>query len=256
MDDAIKEGAYAKKQVGSRSRLISWSHGARFQIGLELSRGFAGKRVLDYGCGDGMYLALLMESEAPPAKAVGAEVAADLIESNRSRFGAFQGLEFCTTEALKAPQYNGGFDAVVCMEVLEHMPDLDGYLDEFDRLLAPGGTLLISVPVETGLSAVIKQTVRTINGWRGVGDYPGTTPYTWGELWKAVWAGENQHIERPFHQSPYGTRLHDHKGFNWRLLRSKMRRRFTVGEVRTSPVPWLPPFVASQVWIPAVKGAV
>ncbi|MCC7373824.1 MAG: methyltransferase domain-containing protein [Verrucomicrobiales bacterium] len=253
MDDAIKEGAYARKQVGSRSRLISWSHGARFRIGLELSEGFAGKRVLDYGCGDGMYLALLMGSGSPPSKAVGAEVAKDLIESNRRRFGGVPGLEFCTTESLRGAGVAGGFDAVVCMEVLEHLPDLDAYLDEFDRLLAPGGTLLISVPVETGLSTVIKQAVRTINGWRGVGDYPGTTPYTWLELWKAVWAGETQHIERPLHQSAYGTRLHDHKGFNWKLLRAKMRRRFAVGEVRTSPVPWLPPFVASQVWIPAVK---
>lgn len=196
MDDAIKEGAYTK-QVGSKSRLISWSHGARFRIGLELSGAFAGKRVLDYGCGDGMYLALLMESATPPAKAVGAEVANDLIESNRRRFGEFQGLEFCTTSALKKAEFAGAFDAVVCMEVLEQHADLDGYLEEFDRLLAPGGTLLISVPVDRLVSGdqADGSDDQRMARCRGLS---GNYSVHVGELWKAVWAGEARRIERPF----------------------------------------------------------
>ncbi|MBX3745737.1 MAG: class I SAM-dependent methyltransferase [Verrucomicrobiae bacterium] len=254
MNEAIGEGAFARKQMGSRSRLIAWSHAARFRTALELSREFAGKRVLDYGCGDGTYLALLMESGQAPREAVGAEVAGDLIESNRRRFGGREGLSFVRVDELDSGAWEGAFDAVVCMEVLEHLPDFEVCLASFERWLASGGTLLVSVPVEIGASAVIKQAVRTLNGWRGVGDYPGTTPHTAGELWRAVWAGEAQHVERPLHRSALGPLLHDHKGFNWKRLRAAMRRRFRVGPVRTSPVRWLPAFVASQVWLTGTRG--
>ncbi|MDO8348867.1 MAG: hypothetical protein Q7T30_01430, partial [Planctomycetota bacterium] len=125
------------------------------------------------------------------------------------------------------------------------------FLDEFHRLRAPGGMLLLSVPVEIGLSVVIKQAVRQVNGWRGIGDYPGTTPYGWGELARAVVAGPAQHVRRPVHRNPDGNEFHDHKGFNWRLLREKVRARFEWQAMRSSPVAWLPAFVASQVWFKA-----
>src|SRR5690606_9181805 len=120
------------------------------------------------------------------------------------------------------------------------------------RLLAPGGTLLLSVPAEIGMSVVVKQAVRRINGWRGIGDYPGTTPYTLPELARSVFAGARQHIRRPVHWNPDGSEFHDHKGFNWRWLRERIRERYRLEEVRMSPVRWLPGFCASQVWFRAI----
>jgi hypothetical protein len=58
MDKEILEGHYARKQIGCSSRLISWSHQRRFQAGLELTAPLQGKLVLDYGCGDGTFLAM------------------------------------------------------------------------------------------------------------------------------------------------------------------------------------------------------
>jgi 2-polyprenyl-3-methyl-5-hydroxy-6-metoxy-1,4-benzoquinol methylase len=141
------------------------------------------------------------------------------------------------------------------MEVLEHVLNPDQFLDNFHRWLAPGGILLLSVPVEIGLSVVIKQAVRQINGWRGIGDYPGTTSYTWGEMVRAVFAGPTQHVERPIHRNPDGSEFHDHKGFNWRLLRRKIQDRFELLDERSSPVAWLPAWVASQMWFKARKRA-
>ena len=74
------------------------------------------------------------------------------------------------------------------MEVLEHVVDWEPELAR-SRLLAPGGTLIVSVPVETGVPVVVKQTVRTIAGWRKIGHYPGTTSYSWSELAAGVFAG-------------------------------------------------------------------
>ena len=89
-------------------------------------------------------------------------------------------------EDLDRPAHQGAYDAIYCMEVLEHVVDPAPLLDTFRRLLAPGGTLVISVPIETGLPVVVKQMVRRIAGWRGVGHYPGTTGYTLPELLRSI----------------------------------------------------------------------
>ncbi len=46
--------------------------------------------------------------------------------------------------AIPAP--DGSFDAVLCSEVLEHVPDPVLALDEFARLLSPGGRLILTAP--------------------------------------------------------------------------------------------------------------
>ena len=251
MSTTQEEGTYERKQLKSRSRLISWSHATRFQVGIEWGGELRGKRVLDYGCGDGTYLRMLMESGGAPAAALGVDLSLDLVESNRRRFAGQRGLDFAPVGDLAKPEYAGAFDGLVCMEVLEHVLDPVWFVEEFHRLLAPGGLLLLSVPVEIGLAVVVKQAVRRVNGWRGIGDYPGTTSYTLPELARAVFAGPRQHVVRPIHRNPDGSQFHDHKGFNWRLLREQLGGRFTVEELRTSPVSWLPAFVASQVWFRA-----
>ena len=44
------------------------------------------------------------------------------------------------------PEPDASFDAVLCAEVLEHLPDPVKALDEFSRLLKPGGTLILTAP--------------------------------------------------------------------------------------------------------------
>jgi hypothetical protein len=41
---------------------------------------------------------------------------------------------------------------------------------------------------------------------------------------------------------------HDHKGFNWMVLRERLRRQFVLERVVASPFPWLGPRLATQVW--------
>jgi SAM-dependent methyltransferase len=44
------------------------------------------------------------------------------------------------------PEPDGSFDALVCTEVLEHVPDPLGAVQEFSRLLRPGGMLILTAP--------------------------------------------------------------------------------------------------------------
>ncbi|MFY9574693.1 MAG: hypothetical protein WAV20_25105, partial [Blastocatellia bacterium] len=145
------------------------------------------------------------------------------------------------------------YDGVICMEVLEHLVEVGPILDTLDRLLSPSGRLLISVPVETGLPLLVKQAIRRIAGWRGVGDYPGTSPYTMREYWTSLFADSKKRIERPIHWGADGSGVHDHKGFNWMALRELLARRFVLERTLASPITWLTPHLASQVWFVARK---
>jgi SAM-dependent methyltransferase len=49
-------------------------------------------------------------------------------------------------DATRLPFADGAFDAVVCSEVLEHVPDDVGTLAELVRVLRPGGALAVTVP--------------------------------------------------------------------------------------------------------------
>lgn len=253
--DAVSGGHYAQKQILSKDKLVAWSHARRFATALALVRQFSGKRVLDYGSGDGTFLALAMMEEASPATAVGAELLDDVIDDCRTRYSAEPQMSFVQVNALDGSEHARRYDAVFCMEVLEHVFDWEPELARMSRLLAAGGTLVVSVPVETGMPVLVKQAARTIAGWRKIGHYPGTTSYTWSELASAVFAGRTQHVKRPVFE--FGGRpAHDHKGFNWRVLHERLKQQFDVTRVVASPFSWLGPGLATQVWfICRLRGA-
>ena len=49
-------------------------------------------------------------------------------------------------DATALPFRSGSFDAVVCSETLEHIPDDGAAVAEIRRVLAPGGLLFVTVP--------------------------------------------------------------------------------------------------------------
>ena len=253
LDPSVAKGHYASKQLSCKARLIAWSHRRRFQTSLALASKCSGKRVLDYGAGDGTFVAMLGADSMNARTTVGAELCASLVEDCRARLGDRPGLSFVLISDLDLPEHAGAYDVVICMEVLEHVVDVEPLLERFVRLLAPSGKLIVSVPVEMGLALLVKQIVRRIAGWRRLGDYPGTASYSLRELWAGLFAGQRQHIPRPVYTAQDGSQFHDHKGFNWKLLRGALARRFEIEQTLTSPLPWLPPQMATQVWFVASK---
>ncbi|HTI80195.1 MAG TPA: methyltransferase domain-containing protein [Acetobacteraceae bacterium] len=49
-------------------------------------------------------------------------------------------------DILNIPEPDGSFDAVLCTEVLEHLPDPVRAIEELARLLRPGGALILTAP--------------------------------------------------------------------------------------------------------------
>ena len=254
---AIRDGHYAAKQIYCKDRLIAWSHRQRFETGLRLGSIFRSRRLLDYGCGDGTFLALLCAGDDAPASAVGAEIDDAQVDDCRARLGHLPGVTFEHIDKLDGDAHRGAYDGVVCMEVLEHVVALDAIIDRLHRVLATDGTLIISVPIETGLPLLVKQATRRIAGWRGIGDYSGTSPYTVREYVTSVFAGRAPHMTRPIYNlDGPGLPFHDHKGFNWKALADRLSRRFDIQRVLTSPLPFLGAQFATQVWFVARKKTV
>ncbi len=255
-DKSLRAGVYARKQIFCSDGLISFSHRRRFEYGVRLASMFSGRRVLDYGFGDGTFLAMLMDAPQPPAFGVGAEVRRDLVDSAAARLGVGRKLSFVLTSDLALPEHAAAYDGIFCMEVLEHVFDLGPTLDTLHRVLKPGGKLIVSVPIETGLPLLVKQAARRIAGWRKLGDYSYVARYSLRELAASVFAGDGQHIPRAVHglERAIPFPFHDHKGFNWRVLLEILGERFEVEAVSFSPLSWGGPQLSSQAWFTLQKG--
>ncbi len=98
---------------------------------------WSGKDVLDLGCGGGfMAEALAMRR----ARVTGIDPASGAVEAARRHSGAVGlAIQYDVGEGEDLPYADAGFDAAVCVDVLEHVSDLNRVLAEVTRVLRPGG---------------------------------------------------------------------------------------------------------------------
>jgi 2-polyprenyl-6-hydroxyphenyl methylase/3-demethylubiquinone-9 3-methyltransferase len=116
-----------------------------------------GKDVLDLGCAGGFMAEALV---ARGAKVTGIDPADQAIEAAREHAKA-QGhsitYDIGVGEAL--PYEGAAFDAVVCVDVLEHVQDLAMVLDEAARVLRPGGLFLFDTINRNILARLVTITI-------------------------------------------------------------------------------------------------
>lgn len=99
---------------------------------------WAGKDVLDLGCAGGFMAEALVERGA---QVTGIDPAAQAIEAARARAAQMgQDIRYDVGVGEELPYADASFDAVVCVDVLEHVTDLDQVMREVARVLRPGGT--------------------------------------------------------------------------------------------------------------------
>jgi 2-polyprenyl-3-methyl-5-hydroxy-6-metoxy-1,4-benzoquinol methylase len=246
--DPLRSGKFARKQIYCPSRIVAWSHWSRFRLAARLTASAARARLLDYGCGDGTFIAL---THGTFADAIGADIDAAQLAECRRRFTGMAGVRFIQTAELDAPAHVRQYDAVTCMEVLEHCMDAERrrVLDDLRRLVAPGGSVIISVPIEIGPALIGKQFFRAIAAWRGHGDYQCRETYSARELLAAALARPRLVRAEYVVGTPSGA-LHccGHKGFDWRVLEREIGERFVVEQRLFTPLGPLGALLNSQVW--------
>jgi SAM-dependent methyltransferase len=111
------------------------------QVGFEFE---AGQAVLDFGCGCGRTLRWLIE-RLPQARWHGVDVDVEAIEWCRSHLA---GGEFACGSALPPlPFADATFDLIYAISVFTHLNEdfQQAWVAELERLLKPGGVLLLSV---------------------------------------------------------------------------------------------------------------
>jgi len=235
-------GHYYEKQIACKSSVIAWSHRSRFTKAAKLIGDGRIERVLDYGCGDGTFLASIADRVSA---AVGADVADGQLRDCAERLKSIPKLSFLHVNQLNGPEHDARYDVVTCMETLEHCPApiVEAVLGDLGRLCKPSGRIVISVPIEIGPTFPMKYSIRKLAGWRGLSDYKHYERYTIRNAFRMMFATRETVFDRPI----YGT-SHSHYGFNWRALRERVKAHLTLERTRFSPLAWLGGLVSSQAW--------
>ena len=100
--------------------------------------------LLDAGCGPGFWIRFFARRGVRRLSGCDlTETAASLTRRSLDIFGLSASIEVADIEQL--PYADGSFDHVNCYGVVHHTPNPGRAIDEFHRVLGPGGTLCISV---------------------------------------------------------------------------------------------------------------
>ena len=122
-----------------------------------------GDRILDLGCGEGRHV--IAVNAVDGADGIGVDLSLEDLGTAREKMREFRSLladneappsgvpasegalfGLLAGDALRLPFADDCFDAVICSEVLEHIPNYAPVLGELQRVLKPGGKLCVSVP--------------------------------------------------------------------------------------------------------------
>jgi SAM-dependent methyltransferase len=112
--------------------------------------------VIDLGCGNGNFLKFLRQ-RYPRLILSGVDVAAP--------FAVTPGIQFIQGDIFDA-KISGRFDVVTALDVIEHMPDVNGFVERADQLCAPGGLIILKTINERSTLYGVSRFLRAIR-YRG-----------------------------------------------------------------------------------------
>lgn len=144
----IPAGYYYDVMLSGHAVQIFW-HQEKFREVANILKTAGARKVLDFGCGPGSFLSILA-NEVPGIDAVGVDIASPQIEFAAKNIAAKHpgNIRFQLLDAERLPYPDGSFDAVTCIEVIEHIhPFLAAkILAEARRVLKPDGVFVLTTP--------------------------------------------------------------------------------------------------------------
>lgn len=119
-------------------------------------RPYVGRQVLDVGCCTGNILAHFLDRE----RVIGIDIGEEFIAEARHRFGDrsnFRAEVADVTDPGMPTLVKEPIDTVICVNVLEHIEDDAGALRNMNRVLEPGGRVLLFVPAHPFLHGTMDE---------------------------------------------------------------------------------------------------
>lgn len=107
------------------------------------SRSLQGQRVLDMACGCGYGSALLAEQH-PDKQITGIDIDPEAIAYAQANYQKANLRYLCANAETFAD--GAGFDSIVSLETIEHLPSPQRLIENYARLLAKNGVIVASVP--------------------------------------------------------------------------------------------------------------
>ena len=117
--------------------------GLKLKYCLEDLEGVTGK-VLEIGCGGGA-MTRAIKRYRPDLQVHGLDLSVSALSVAKHAHG---GVSYGSGDAHRLPIVTGSYDAVVMLDVLEHLPDPQSALKEVHRILTPHGVFHLNCPLE------------------------------------------------------------------------------------------------------------
>lgn len=122
------------------------------------------RTLLDAGCGTGNLLSAV-HRELPDIQLSGIDFSTQMLGRARRKMSGAHIIQGDLNAAL--PYADGSFDVVTCVNVLYAVATPEKTLAELKRVLAPGGTLIVSSPLaKPRIGAFIAEHARELGWWR------------------------------------------------------------------------------------------
>jgi len=117
------------------------------------------KRILDVGCGGGMF--------SQYCKDRGGDYSGmDITYLNLERASRFDSGRLAQADSQQLPFRSQSFDILSVIDSFEHFPQPDLAVNEFRRVLKPGGAIFLSVPNYLNVAGLVKKASEKCGGWK------------------------------------------------------------------------------------------
>lgn len=116
------------------------------------ARGHSKINLLDLGCGQG-HITGEIKKNYPEFEISGLDYSLSAIQYANNHFPE---IDFIVANAYEPPYVENYFDIVICNNLWEHVPDPLTLLKSIDRIIKPGGYVIISTPSRYRLKNLIR----------------------------------------------------------------------------------------------------
>lgn len=127
----------------SKNPLIRVLFNNRQEITIRYISKIKPRKILDVGCGDGSLIKKI-KNKFYNIKVYGIDINPNVLKLN----SVFKEKNFSKQDLLNLSFKKNNFDVVICLDVLEHIKDLNSAVNEIKRVLVKDGYLITSEPTE------------------------------------------------------------------------------------------------------------